>query len=115
MCQYITRLYPCGYQSPIMMLRSCDSDWKPAGTPRKPRCPLVEKYTQFFKSNLEKIKMKDSNGWDGKGAFCEGYDRDECKIRRACFANPKGPDYSTRLEAYREVKKILLGEGEEEN
>lgn len=59
--------------------------------------------------------MKDSNGWNGKGVFCEGCDRDECKICRICIVNFKGLDYLIWLEVYREVKKIFLGEGEEEN
>ncbi|KAK0666501.1 hypothetical protein QBC41DRAFT_230447 [Cercophora samala] len=99
MCQYFTQVYPCGYQTPIMMLRTCDSDWKPTGTPRKPPCPLVEK------SNLQKIEIKDRKDWWYKGEFCEGCDRDECKIRRACVKRPTSFDKA--LEKYRKAKKII--------
>ncbi|KAK0736130.1 hypothetical protein B0T21DRAFT_366381 [Apiosordaria backusii] len=103
MCHYFTQVYPCGYETPAMMLRHCDSDWKPPGAPpRKPPCPLET-------STLEKVKREDSWDWHLKGKACERCGRDECIIRRSGVERNM---YRKMLREYK-MAEIILGTGEQ--
>ncbi|KAK4197976.1 hypothetical protein QBC40DRAFT_256513 [Triangularia verruculosa] len=111
MCHYITQVYPCGYQNPIILHHTCFSEWSPAPRKQQLPCPLE-------KSTLETIKIEHRADWEMKDTCCETCDRDECKIwRLRSWEKTDGRrggtylSYKEELAAYREAKRIVLGTG----